>query len=64
MTAAESGPILFAYHGSDLAGPAIAEAGRQLPGGLGAVVLIIWEPFSVGGHRWPKRPDSGPHHGG
>jgi hypothetical protein len=48
MTPAESGPLLFAYDGSDLAGPAIAEAGRQLPGGRGAVVLAIWEPFSVG----------------
>ena len=56
MTPAESGPIVFAYHGSDLAGPAIAEAGRQLPGGRGAVVLTIWEPFSVGGASLAEAP--------
>jgi nucleotide-binding universal stress UspA family protein len=44
----ESGPILFAYDGSDLAGHAITEAGRQLRAGRDAVVLTIWEPFNVG----------------
>ena len=29
--AAEAGPVLFAYDGSDLAKTAIAEAGHQLP---------------------------------
>jgi nucleotide-binding universal stress UspA family protein len=48
MTAAESGPVLFAYDGSELAGAAIAEAGRQLRGGREALVLTIWEPFNVG----------------
>ena len=43
-----SGPILFAYDGSDLAANAIAEAGRQLRPGREALVLTIWEPFNVG----------------
>jgi nucleotide-binding universal stress UspA family protein len=46
--AAEPGPILFAYDGSDLAGNAIAEAGRQLRPGREALILTIWEPFNVG----------------
>jgi len=48
MTTAEPGPVLFAYDGSDLAGAAIAEAGRQLRAGRHALVLTIWEPFNVG----------------
>jgi nucleotide-binding universal stress UspA family protein len=48
MTPTEPGPVLFAYDGSDLAGAAIAEAGRQLRTGREAVVLTIWEPFNVG----------------
>lgn len=48
MTTAESGPVLFAYDGSELAGAAIAEAGQQLRGGREALVLTIWEPFNVG----------------
>jgi nucleotide-binding universal stress UspA family protein len=44
----ESGPVLFAYDGSELAGHAITEAGRQLLAGRDAVVLTIWEPFNVG----------------
>jgi nucleotide-binding universal stress UspA family protein len=44
----ESGPVLFAYDGSDLAGHAITEAGRQLRAGRDALVLTIWEPFNVG----------------
>jgi nucleotide-binding universal stress UspA family protein len=43
-----SGPVLFAYDGSDLAGHAITEAGRQLRAGQDAIVLTIWEPFNVG----------------
>jgi nucleotide-binding universal stress UspA family protein len=43
-----SGPVLFAYDGSDLAGHAITEAGRQLQAGQDAIVLTIWEPFNVG----------------
>jgi nucleotide-binding universal stress UspA family protein len=48
MTSNGSGPVLFAYDGSELAGNAIAEAGRQLLAGRDAVVLTIWEPFNVG----------------
>jgi len=44
----ESGPVLFAYDGSELAGHAITEAGRQLRAGRDAVVVTIWEPFNVG----------------
>jgi nucleotide-binding universal stress UspA family protein len=44
----EPGPVLFAYDGSDLAGNAITEAGRQLRAGRDALVLTIWEPFNVG----------------
>jgi nucleotide-binding universal stress UspA family protein len=40
--------VLFAYDGSDLAGHAIEEAGRQLAGGRGALVLTVWRPFGVG----------------
>ena len=47
-TSGESGPVLFAYDGSELAGHAITEAGRQLRAGRDAVVLTIWEPFNVG----------------
>jgi nucleotide-binding universal stress UspA family protein len=46
--AEESGPVLFAYDGSALAGHAITEAGRQLRAGRDALVLTIWEPFNVG----------------
>ena len=48
MTPDESGPVLFAYDGSDLAGNAITEAGGQLRAGRDALVLTIWEPFNVG----------------
>lgn len=44
----ESGLVLFAYDGSELAGHAITEAGRQLRAGGDAVVVTIWEPFNVG----------------
>ena len=47
-TSDESGPVLFAYDGSELAGHAITEAARQLRAGRDAVVLTIWEPFNVG----------------
>ncbi|HSR85816.1 MAG TPA: universal stress protein [Streptosporangiaceae bacterium] len=42
------GPVLFAYDGSDLAGAAIAEAGRQLPARRDALVLTVWRTFNVG----------------
>jgi nucleotide-binding universal stress UspA family protein/MFS family permease len=40
-------PVLFAYDGSDIAGLAIAEAGRQLTWARDALVLTTWEPFNV-----------------
>jgi nucleotide-binding universal stress UspA family protein len=43
-----SGPIVFAYDGSDLAKLAIDEAGRQLAHGRDALVLTVWQPFDVG----------------
>jgi nucleotide-binding universal stress UspA family protein len=45
---APSGPVVFAYDGSDLAKLAIDEAGRQLAPGRDAVVLTVWHPFDVG----------------
>ena len=48
MTPDGSGPVLFAYDGSELAGNAITEAGRQLRAGQDALVLTIWGPFNVG----------------
>lgn len=48
MTSSESGPVLFAYDGSDLAGNAIAEAGKQLRPDRDALVVTVWEPFNVG----------------
>jgi nucleotide-binding universal stress UspA family protein/MFS family permease len=44
----DEGPVLFAYDGSDLAGSAIAEAGRQLPARRDALVLTVWRTFGVG----------------
>ena len=48
MSTADLGPVLFAYDGSDLAGLAIDEAGRQLEPGRDAVVLTVWRPYGVG----------------
>jgi nucleotide-binding universal stress UspA family protein len=48
MSTDESGLVLFAYDGSELAGHAITEAGRQLRADRDALVLTIWEPFNVG----------------
>jgi nucleotide-binding universal stress UspA family protein len=48
MSAADLGPVLFAYDGSDLAELAIEEAGRQLESGREAIVLTVWRPFVVG----------------
>jgi nucleotide-binding universal stress UspA family protein len=44
----EAGLVLFAYDGSELAGHAITEAGRQLGADRDALVLTVWEPFNVG----------------
>jgi nucleotide-binding universal stress UspA family protein len=43
-----SGPVVFAYDGSDLARNAIAEAGRLLEAGGDALVVTVWQPFDVG----------------
>jgi nucleotide-binding universal stress UspA family protein len=43
-----SGPVLFAYDGSELAKLAIDEAARQLGPGRDALVACIWQPFDVG----------------
>jgi len=49
MSAASgSGPVIFAYDGSDLAKLAIEEAGRQLAPGRDALVVCVWQPFDVG----------------
>ncbi|HEU4978822.1 MAG TPA: universal stress protein [Solirubrobacteraceae bacterium] len=49
MSAANaSGPVLFAYDGSELAKLAIEEAGRLLETGADALVLTVWQPFDVG----------------
>ncbi len=45
---AVSGPVLFAYDGSDLAQLAIEQAGRQLAPGRDALVLCVWHPADVG----------------
>ncbi|HEX4437259.1 MAG TPA: universal stress protein [Solirubrobacteraceae bacterium] len=43
-----TGPVLFAYDGSELAGLAIKEAGRQLAAGREALVVCVWQPGDVG----------------
>jgi nucleotide-binding universal stress UspA family protein len=50
MTATSgSGPVVFAYDGSELARFAIEEAGRLLAGTpREAVALTVWQPFDVG----------------
>ena len=45
---AVSGPVLFAYDGSELAQLAIEQAGRQLAPGRDALVLCVWQPADVG----------------
>jgi nucleotide-binding universal stress UspA family protein len=44
----ESGPVVFAYDGSELAKHAIDEAGSLLEAGLEALVVTVWQPFDVG----------------
>jgi nucleotide-binding universal stress UspA family protein len=48
MSETASGPVVFAYDGSDLAKLAIDEAGRQLRPGREALVLTVWQTFNVG----------------
>jgi nucleotide-binding universal stress UspA family protein len=43
-----SGPVVFAYDGSELAEHAIEEAGRLLEAGGEALVVTVWQPFDVG----------------
>jgi nucleotide-binding universal stress UspA family protein len=43
-----SGPVVFAYDGSELAEHAIEEAGRLLEAGAEALVVTVWQPFDVG----------------
>ena len=43
-----SGPVVFAYDGSELAKLAIGEAGRLLEAGGEALVVTVWQPFDVG----------------
>src|SRR4051795_10596827 len=43
-----SGPVLFAYDGSELAELAIQQAGEQLAPGRDALVLCVWQPADVG----------------
>jgi nucleotide-binding universal stress UspA family protein len=46
--AAPTGPVLFAYDGSELAELAIEEAARQLAPGQEALVVCVWQPADVG----------------
>jgi nucleotide-binding universal stress UspA family protein len=43
-----SGPVLFAYDGSELAKLGIEQAGRLLGDGRDALVLTVWKPFDLG----------------
>jgi nucleotide-binding universal stress UspA family protein len=43
-----TGPVVFAYDGSELAALAIKEAGRQLEAGRDALVVCVWQPGDVG----------------
>ena len=48
MTSAATGPVMFAYDGSELAKAAIADAAGQLNHGREALVVTVWQPFNVG----------------
>lgn len=43
-----TGPVLFAYDGSELAKFAIEQAGRELVPGRDALVVCVWQPADVG----------------
>jgi nucleotide-binding universal stress UspA family protein len=45
---APTGPVLFAYDGSELAALAIEQAGRQLAPGQEALVVCVWQAADVG----------------
>jgi nucleotide-binding universal stress UspA family protein len=46
--AASTGPVLFAYDGSELAGFVIEQAAQQLPAGRDVLVVCVWQPADVG----------------
>ena len=46
--ATATGPVLFAYDGSELAEFAIEEAAAQLEPGREALVVCVWQPVDVG----------------
>jgi nucleotide-binding universal stress UspA family protein len=48
MAATPTGPVLFAYDGSELAGLAIEQAGQQLARGRDALVTCVWQTGDVG----------------
>jgi nucleotide-binding universal stress UspA family protein len=50
-----TGPILFAYDGSVLAGQAIEQASREIATGRDALVLCVWQPADVGFQPINKR---------
>jgi nucleotide-binding universal stress UspA family protein len=50
-----TGPILFAYDGTALAGLAIERAGSELAPGREALVLCVWQPAEVGFEPINKR---------
>jgi len=43
-----TGPVLFAYDGSELGTLAIEQAARHLATGRDALVLCVWQPSDVG----------------
>ena len=43
-----TGPVLFAYDGSELAALAIARAAGELAAGRHALVVCVWQPVDVG----------------
>jgi nucleotide-binding universal stress UspA family protein len=43
-----TGPVLFAYDGSELAALAIEQAGTLLAAGQEALVVCVWQPADVG----------------
>jgi nucleotide-binding universal stress UspA family protein len=45
---APTGPVLFAYDGSELAKLAIEQASRQLARGRDALIVCVWHPADVG----------------
>jgi nucleotide-binding universal stress UspA family protein len=47
-TSARTGPVLFAFDGSELATFAIEEAARLLAPGRDALILCVWQPVDVG----------------